>query len=229
MEEFKELSLLDRKSIDELAVYMEERIIKEENKESRRRARDFSVGKLVEMIRSARDRGLEMVEEDIRKGEIKGPTKFLELGIRRIRAEMKKVPRLLSAQEKFQIVLGIPQHIYDKIGEREIRHLRASIDCISDIIRLDYNLKQGEDLDEINEKGKIRRLMESLRMKTMGRRCISAILDVEDVDGKIEEIIRDFVQRTGRDVPKYADPAIPLTKQDVLNIDKITTLNKENI
>ena len=229
LEEFKELSLMDRKSVDDLAAYIEERIIKEENKESMRRARDFSVGKLVEMIRSARDRGLEIVEEDIRKGEIKGPTEFLELGIKRIRKEIKKIPRLLSAQEKFQIVLGIPEHIYNKIGEREIRRLRAGIDCISDIIRLDYNLQPGEELDEINEKGKMRRLLESLQAKTTGRRCISAILDVEDVEGDIEEIIRGFVQRTGRDVPKYTDPAVSLTEQDVLNIDKITSFGKENI
>ena len=229
LESFKELSLVDRKSLEELVVYIEERIIAEGNKDTKRRARDFSIGKLIELIRSARDRGLEMVEEDIKKGEMRGPTEFLELGIRRIREEMKTVPKLLPAQEKFQIVMGIPKPIYDKIGERKIRHLRAGIEGISDIICLEYNLMQGEVLDEINAKGKMRRLLENLKFKTRGRRCISAILDVEDVDENLEQIIRDFVQRAGKDVTRYADPSIALTENDINIINEIIYSGKDNI
>jgi MoaA/NifB/PqqE/SkfB family radical SAM enzyme/uncharacterized protein with ATP-grasp and redox domains len=120
----------------------------------------------------------------------------------------------------FQIAVGMPSKLYDRLDERTINKFK-DIPGIASIIKVESSMR-------------IESMMDELSRKTYGSKCISALIsedvidptvDVSDQVEELEEVLEDFVRKAAGDILALTDPRVTgLTEKGVRAIDDMNQL-----
>jgi hypothetical protein len=120
----------------------------------------------------------------------------------------------------FEIAVGLPSKLYDRLDEAALNKLR-DVPGIASIIKVESSMR-------------VESMMDELAHKTEGARCINALIsedvisDTTDISKgikELEKVLYDFVSKATKDILALTDPEVTdLTEEGVKAIDDINEL-----
>ena len=123
----------------------------------------------------------------------------------------------------FEIAVGLPSVIYDRLDRADMIGRLRDIPGISAIIRVDSSGREESMLRELDG-------------QTRGARCVSVLVDASVIDigapeaaivGELKETISDFAEKIQTEIIKLTNPEITkLTKKEIKAIKDINDIKK---